>query len=67
MLDELEQRVARLEATTLRDAGVWQEGRRYRANDCVTYRGTLWVAKTDTEAKPFSCSWRMLAKPTRSR
>jgi hypothetical protein len=68
MLEELERRVATLERSALRDAGIWQEGQRYRCGDCVTFRSTLWAAKADTHSRPFeSRDWRMLAKPTRSK
>jgi len=32
--------------------GVYTDGRRYEASDLVTYGGSLWLAKTDTGAKP---------------
>ncbi len=32
--------------------GVWTEGKAYGAGDCVTWGGSMWIAREDTTAKP---------------
>lgn len=43
---------AELPVDTPRYREVWKEGERYVAGDCVTWGGSMWIARTETTAKP---------------
>lgn len=44
------------------DRGVWRDGE-YKAGDAVTWAGSLWIAQSDTKAKPDSGEgWRLSVK-----
>ena len=47
--------------------GVWAKDGRYSRGDAVTWRGSLWVAKAETSAKPdeASSAWTLCAKKGR--
>ena len=50
---------------TLADSyqGVWTDKASYKRGDAVTWGGSLWIAKSDTAAKPESDeSWRLAVK-----
>ena len=63
----LAQRIAELEATALRDGGIWEPGKTYPKGSAVTHRGSLWVALQDTNSRPgdpdpSSRAWRLRVK-----
>jgi hypothetical protein len=54
----------RVDAMIYRD--VFKEGDTYQAGDAVTWGGCVWVAKSDTKAKPGTCDeWRLAVKKGR--
>lgn len=46
------------------DRGVYRAGEAYQKGDCVTYGGSLWIAQTETDAKPDGADsgWRLGVK-----
>jgi len=49
----LETRLAQLEGRhELRYLGVYQSGTMYPENSCVTFDGSIWVARAETNARP---------------
>lgn len=49
---------------------VWEEGRTYEKGDCVTWGGSMWIAKESTSAKPgapdaASRAWKLSVKAGR--
>jgi len=46
------------------DKGVWRETDVYRRGDGVTWRGSYWIAQTDTKTKPDEVTrdWRLAVK-----
>jgi hypothetical protein len=61
---ELDRRIAELEAKQLKLGGVWKAGQSYGENTLVTYAGGLWISRAPTEARPGngSPSWRLAVK-----
>jgi hypothetical protein len=60
----LDKRLARIEARppALRYLGVWQTGTTYTESSCVTWDGSMWVARETTTLKPGAgCSSWVLA------
>jgi hypothetical protein len=57
--------VKELTLPALIDRGVWKEGN-YEKGDCVSYDGSLWIAREDTEDAPStSKAWRLSVKKGR--
>lgn len=46
---------------------VWSTAKSYQAGDCVTYGGSMWIAKADTTERPGdgATSWRLCVKAGR--
>lgn len=47
------------------DRGVFREGNLYKAGDCVSFGGSIWTAKEDTDSKPGEgpdSGWRLAVK-----
>jgi hypothetical protein len=64
-LAELENRLARLEATAPRYRDVWQRGKAYAPMDTVTHAGALWIARGDgptTDRPGTSGAWKLMTK-----
>lgn len=49
------------------DRGVYKQGMKAQAGDCVSFGGSLWVAQRDTDAKPGTddSGWRLAVKKGR--
>jgi len=64
VLKPLAQRVAALEMTALKSAGLYTSGKAYAVNDVVTYDGSLWQCTTAmTSGTTFDHQhWRLIVK-----
>ena len=67
VVEPLERRLAALEAKaeiTVKYAGVFKHGERYRRGDAVTHRSAFWVCTEATDAVPGSgeTPWRLASK-----
>lgn len=63
---DLEEKLAGLQAPTLRYVGTWKGGTEYRRGNFVTHAGSLWHANTDTSEIPGkSNDWTLAVKSGR--
>jgi BMFP domain-containing protein YqiC len=62
-LDELEKRIAQLEAQQVKYAGIWRDDDDYGQGDIVTHDGVLWHCWKATRERPgTSLDWQMMLK-----
>ena len=61
---ELDRRMAEIEAKQLKLGGVWKASERYAENTLVSFQGGLWISRADTTARPGGSSpaWRLCVK-----
>lgn len=66
LIAPLQRRIEELEAGAFSYEGVFEEGRRYRRNQFVTWQGSLWHCAGETGARPGTSSlWRLCVKGSR--